>query len=325
MTTIHFATDFSKLWPLIDRPAALIIDRNVLPHWSGDLFTIPIDASEEKKSRATKEMIEDALFQKGFGKDTLLLAMGGGVTTDLAGFVAATFCRGIPHINIPTTLLGMVDASIGGKTGVNHPLGKNLIGAFHPPLAVYANLSLLKSLSEKQWRMGWVEMVKHGLIASLRHFEGLERDTPLKNLIEESMSIKLKIVEQDPNEKGMRRLLNFGHTFGHAIEWASHYTLSHGEAVLMGLLAESHLSHRLGYLSLESLRRIEKLLLPYRVNLPPENMILSALSKDKKGLLQKPRFVLLKEIGEPLSFEGEYCQKVEPDFAMESLNAYRRH
>lgn len=270
-------------------------------------------------------MIEDTLFQKGFGKDTLLLAMGGGVTTDLAGFVAATFCRGVPHINIPTTLLGMVDASIGGKTGVNHPLGKNLIGAFHPPKAVYVNLTLLDTLPEKQWRMGWVEMVKHGLIASSKHFASIEGGDKLKNLIEESISIKMAIVEQDPNEKGMRRLLNFGHTFGHAIEWASNYTLSHGEAVLMGILAESHLSHRLGYLRDVSLKRIEKLLLPYRVDLPHDDLILSALSKDKKGLLQKPRFVLLEEIGKPLSFGGDYCQKVEPDFAMESLNAYRRH
>ncbi|MDA9271809.1 3-dehydroquinate synthase, partial [bacterium] len=200
-------------------------------------------AGEIHKTRETKQQLEDELLARQYGRDTCLIALGGGVVTDLVGFLAATYCRGLPVIYVPTTLLAMVDASIGGKTGVNTPHGKNLIGTFTQPQAVFMDINTLNTLPENEWHNGMAEMIKHSLIADATIFKLLQQNVEkiiqrdaifLIDMIHASCLIKKNIVEQDEQEQGLRQLLNFGHTIGHAIETIEHYRLSHGEAVAIG-------------------------------------------------------------------------------------------
>lgn len=295
------------------------------------LFSIP--SGEQHKTRQTKDLLENRLFEKRLGRDTCVLALGGGVVTDIAGFLAATYCRGLPFVMMPTSLLGMVDASIGGKTGINVPYGKNLLGCIYQPKKVVIDPSTLKSLPRKEISNGMVEMIKHGLIADRELFEYLEKhSSKLLNLnskrIEESIykscRIKKGIVEEDEKENGKRRLLNFGHTIGHALEALSNYSLSHGEAVAIGILVESYLSMELGYLNQNSFERIKQIFIQYGLplELPSrysvEN-ILNTLSLDKKSLKGKPRFVIINEIGSPLAFESNYCTSINESILIKSL------
>lgn len=288
-----------------------------------DLFSFP--SGEAYKTRETKEWLENQLFEKGLGRDTCVIALGGGVVTDVAGYLAATYCRGVPLVMIPTSLLGMVDASIGGKTGVNVPYGKNMLGCIYQPKKVLIDPSTLKSLPLKEFKNGVVEMIKHGLIADDIFFEYLEEHSDqllaqnssiLDKTIFESCRIKKEIVEQDEKEKGKRHLLNFGHTVGHALEILTHYSLSHGEAVAIGLLVESHIAVQLGRLSPISFDRIQKILMKYALPLQlpfklPIQAILDAMILDKKSLNGKPRFVMIKEIGSPLLHNSQYCFNVD--------------
>lgn len=282
------------------------------------LFT----GGEKSKTRETKQKFEDELLNRKFGRDTLLIALGGGVTTDFTAFLASTYMRGVPLILMPTTLLAMVDAAIGGKTGVDTPFGKNLIGSFYQPKAIYVDLSLLSSLPEQEWTCGLSEILKYGLIGDLAIWRQLE-DHPsdwksrLHFLVLASIRVKKRVVEEDPlEEKGLRRKLNFGHTVAHALELLSQYELSHGEAVAIGLLAESWLSHRLGYLPASELVRIEQLFrkFPFAFKLPrqfQESSFLDAIQMDKKSKQGQARFVLIGQIGQPIAFEGAYCRPVE--------------
>lgn len=295
------------------------------------LFSIP--HGEQHKTRATKELLEDQLFEKGLGRDTCVLALGGGVVTDIAGFVAATYCRGIPLVTLPTTLLGMVDASVGGKTGVNVPFGKNLLGCIYQPKKVVIDLSTLESLPKKEIANGFVEMIKHGLIADCKLFEDLEQYADqllaldasyLEKAVYESCRIKKEIVELDEKERGMRHLLNFGHTIGHALESLTHYSLSHGEAVAIGLIVESYLSVQLGALDQNSLDRIKKILVQYGLPLKlpiqfPVQTLFEAMALDKKSLKGKPRFVILEAIGSPRIDEGRYCAHIEKSLIENAL------
>ncbi len=296
------------------------------------LFSFP--SGEQHKTRETKELLENQLFEKGLGRDTCVIALGGGVVTDIAGYVAATYCRGIPLVMIPTSLLGMVDASIGGKTGVNVPDGKNMLGCIYQPNKVVIDLSTLKSLPKKELANGVVEMIKHGLIADYKLFEDLERHsqqlltldaTVLEKMIFDSCRIKKEIVEQDERENGKRRLLNFGHTIGHAIECLTHYSISHGEAVAIGLLVESYLSVKLGILDQKSLDRIKKILLQYGLPLQlpsrfPIQTILDAMALDKKSLKGQPRFVMIDAIGSSLAYDSSYCTHVEESLIKNALH-----
>jgi 3-dehydroquinate synthase len=288
-----------------------------------ELFSFP--GGELYKTRDTKENLEDQLFEQGFGRDCCVIALGGGIVIDLAGFIAATYCRGVPLVMMPTSLLAMVDACIGGKTGVNAPYGKNLIGAIYQPKKVVIDTSVLHTLPQKEFSNGIVEMIKHGLIADAvlfnyleDHFtELLELNLPrLEKAIFESCRIKKQIIEQDEKEKGLRRLLNYGHTVGHALEKLTHYHLSHGEAVAIGLLVESYISYELGFLDHDGVARIKKILVHYLLPLEfsyrfSSEAILEAMRLDKKSLDGTPRFALIQAIGEPLSFEGCYCTPVD--------------
>lgn len=295
------------------------------------LFSFP--NGEQYKTRGTKEVLENQLFEKGLGRDTCVIALGGGVVTDMAGYVAATYCRGIPLVMIPTSLLGMVDASIGGKTGVNVPYGKNMLGCIYQPKKVVIDLSTLKSLPKKELANGFVEMIKHGLVADGKLFEDLEKHSNqllaldaalLEKAIFESCLIKKQIVEQDEKESGKRRLLNFGHTIGHALERLTHYSLPHGEAVAIGLLVESYMAVKLGILDQASLDRIKKVLLQYGLplQLPSRfspHTLLEAMALDKKSLKGQPRFVMIDAIGSELVYDSSYCTPVEESLIKNAL------
>ena len=213
---------------------------------------------EQHKTRQTKEELENALCALGCGRDTLLIALGGGLTLDLVGFLASTYQRGIAVIYCPTSLLAMVDATIGGKTGVNTPYGKNLIGSFYQPLAVMINVSTLGSLSPRDYHSGLAEVLKHALIANPEDWNWLQTHRHaimaadpnlVLEMIMRSHQVKARIVANDFNEAGERKILNFGHTFAHALEIYSNYEYLHGEAVALGLLFEAQVSNLLGLLS----------------------------------------------------------------------------
>lgn len=295
------------------------------------LFSFP--SGEENKTRAVKENLEDRLFEKGFGRDSCVIVLGGGVAIDLGGYLAATYCRGIPHVIIPTSLLGMVDACIGGKTAVNVPYGKNMVGSIHQPKKVLIDPLVLRTLPLHEIRNGAVEMIKHGLIADPSLFEFLEQhcdqilglDLPvLEQVIYQNCRIKMEIVEQDEMETGKRHLLNFGHTVGHALEKLTSYSISHGEAVAIGMLVESYLSVQMGHLSQHAFNKIQDIFSKYRLSLRLPffsfDRILEAMRGDKKSRKGIPRFVILKEIGSPLPFESAYCGHVEEKFLKTSID-----
>jgi 3-dehydroquinate synthase len=219
------------------------------------LLTFP--AGERHKSRATWGSLTDQLVAAGFGRDSAIVALGGGVTGDLAGFVAATFLRGVPLVQVPTTLLAMIDASIGGKTGVDTTAGKNLVGAFHHPALVLTDPRLLTSLPPAEMRAGLAEAIKHGIIADAAYFAWIATqlrqilhgdepdDATSLHLVRRSVEIKVQVVRIDARESGLRKILNFGHTIGHAIELVTGYGVSHGHAVSIGMVAEARLAERM--------------------------------------------------------------------------------
>lgn len=279
------------------RRAAVITDRNV-----ARAVTVPLTApslvvrpGEAAKSRRRWRALSDRLLDLGFGRDSVIVAVGGGVVGDLAGFVAATYLRGIPHVQVPTSLLAMVDASVGGKTGVNTRHGKNLIGAFHPPAAVLADPLLLRTLRTRHLQNGLVEAVKHGLVADADYLRWIdaERDRllareadPLGALVTRSVQIKADIVAGDERETGRRAVLNAGHTVGHALERLSRYRVAHGEAVAAGLVVEALLAEARGVapagLAADLVERFRRL--GTRLVLPPgaDAALLEAMRFDKK-------------------------------------------
>jgi 3-dehydroquinate synthetase len=221
--------------------------------------------------------------------------------------------RGVQHILIPTTLLGMVDAAIGGKTAIDTDFGKNLIGTIHHPKAVFADLEMLSTLSEKEWFNGLAEIVKMGLIFDASIYELVKKDRKDPELIHKAIKGKIAIVEQDPMDQSLRRILNFGHTIGHALEAVAHYETPHGQAVAMGCLVEAHLSEHLGYLSAKDFKDIQELYVDFNLHLPKEytrHALRHALSYDKKRASGNIRFVLIDQIGHAMSFDGAYCRIV---------------
>lgn len=287
-------------------------------------------AGEASKTRANKEAIEDQMQSQGLGRDTTVIALGGGVTTDLAGFIASTYCRGVPLILIPTSLLAMIDASIGGKTGVNTSYGKNLIGSFYLPDSILIDYHFLKSLPPHQVKEGLVEMIKTGIIYDANLFNELANYTIKSNILDEDLcemihtccKIKLRVVENDFEEKeGIRRILNFGHTVGHALERIFEYQIGHGQAVAIGMIAESYMAMEMEILSQKDFYEILEVL-KYYISPRKFDMVraVEMMSLDKKSKDKKPRFVLVKAIGQVDACGGEYCMPLEKEVIENGLN-----
>lgn len=277
---------------IVDASLEKTVGKALYQNFSGEVDLLAIPGGEGSKTREMKARIEDTLLDWGALRDTCLLAVGGGALLDLVGFVAATYCRGIPYVSCPSTLLAMTDASIGGKTGINHPKGKNLIGAFYPPEHVFCDLALLETLPPKEWLWGLAETIKHALIGSRPLFTLLEQEWErvlrreqalIGPMIEASIAVKQRLVERDPyDQKGLRVLLNFGHTVGHALEASNGFRIHHGKAVAIGMLVEARLAYQKGWLDPGDYHRVEALLsrlpLPLDLRLDP-----AALRFDKKG------------------------------------------
>lgn len=274
-----------------------------------ELLTFP--HGEASKTRETWAALSDQMLARHLGRDAAVVALGGGVVGDLAGFVAATYLRGIPYVQAPTTLLAMIDASIGGKTGVDVPAGKNLIGAFHQPRAVIADIATLRALPAKQRIRGIAEAIKHGVIADASYFALLEgaqaaiataEPTDLvERVVAGSVMIKTRIVAEDEREAGLRAILNFGHTIGHAIEAASGFGVAHGEAIAIGMVAEARLAERLGVAQPGTADRIraavESYALPTEMPRLEPAALLAAMGHDKKVRNGTLRLALPVRIG----------------------------
>ncbi len=278
------------------------------------VLTFP--AGEASKSRRQKEMLEDALLAQKAGRDTLIVAMGGGVTGDLAGYVAATLMRGVPLVHLPTSLLAQVDSCIGGKTGVNHPVGKNLIGTFYQPHAIFCDVQFINTLPMDEFFSGMAEVIKYAVTLDDELWNWLEKEqqavldresVTLQRVIERCAKLKIKIAEADEKETGLRSILNFGHTVGHAIEQLSEYRLKHGFAIAAGMRVAAKLSERnLGYPK-ERVERLEKLLQIYQLNrVDFSDFTLSeiweSMLADKKTRQQAPRFSLMNASNQPELF-----------------------
>jgi 3-dehydroquinate synthase len=274
---------------------------------SAHIVTLP--DGESFKTLDTMRTIYQAAVGAQLERHSCLLALGGGVITDMTGFAAATYMRGVPLINIPTTLLAMVDAGIGGKTGVDLPEGKNLVGAFKQPEMVLVDPELLTSLPEAELKNGLAEAVKAGVIASEPLFRQFESgDYSLREVIEQSIAVKVVVIQEDPLEKGRRAVLNLGHTFGHAYELLSGYRIRHGQAVAWGMVEAAYLAEKLGVCTTAVRQRIEALiremgLLPEAQDFKAET-ILEAMSRDKKKQDGKLRFILPRAIGDVDIFPG---------------------
>ena len=295
---------------------------------------IVLPDGENTKTIDTVARIYEHLLEGKYDRTTTLVALGGGVVGDIAGFAAATYLRGIKFLQMPTTLLAQVDSSVGGKTGVNHALGKNMIGAFYQPQCVVADTEVLRSLPKRQVKAGMAEVLKYGLIKNPKFFDWLaENNKELLALQTESIAYAVRIccqeksaiVAKDEKEAGVRALLNLGHTFGHAIETATGYgNWLHGEAVAMGMVMAADLSMRLGWLSQEDAARIRLVLeksFGMQVSPPADISVrqyLDLMSSDKKAELGKIRFILLKAIG-----QAEIFGDVENELLEATLTAGR--
>ncbi|HUQ99598.1 MAG TPA: 3-dehydroquinate synthase [Gemmatimonadaceae bacterium] len=319
---------FGRIGDLVRQAApahryAIITDSNVGPIYAQkvrdqfkantiDVFVVP--AGEAHKTRETWANITDQLLAAGYARDSAVIALGGGVVGDMAGFVAATFMRGIPVVQIPTTLLAMIDASIGGKTAVDTPAGKNLVGTFHPPAGVIVEPQVLATLPLRELRAGFAEAIKHGVIADepyllevasalpeLLSTDGSKSDT-MDSLIVRSVEIKADVVSRDEREEGLRKILNFGHTIGHAIELVTGYSLLHGEAVGIGMALESQLAEMIGVAQIGTAATVMKTLelaeLP--TGIPPGcgiDAVIQAMRSDKKARLGSIEVSLPLRIG----------------------------
>lgn len=268
-------------------------------------------AGEENKNMDTILGICKACMEHKMDRKSMIVALGGGVAGDMAGFAAAIYMRGIDFIQIPTTLLAQSDSSVGGKTGIDFLDGKNILGAFHQPKLVYMNVSTLKTLPKEQFISGMGEVIKHGIIRDSSFFEYLENSSDevkqldgrtLINMDKINCAIKANVVMNDERETGLRAILNFGHTIGHAIESAFNFKLTHGECVGIGMVGAAYIAFRRNYIDKEILKRIENILLIYdfkiKLNIPDINTVYEFMQKDKKKIEGKLKFVLPVKIGE---------------------------
>ena len=273
-------------------------------------ISVVVPDGERHKTLATVQFVYDALLPRNIERGTPLIALGGGVTTDLAGFAAATLLRGLPLVSVPTSLLAMVDASVGGKTGVNHAAGKNLIGSFHPPHAVLIDPATLATLPPRELRGGLAECVKHDVIRDAAHLDAMESNAAkylagnadaLAELVVHNVRIKVAVVAADPFERGERAHLNLGHTFGHAFETVTRYAVSHGEAVAVGTVCACRVAVALGMLPESDAAKVERVLvacgLPTGGVSADVEQVIAAMSSDKKVRAGRVRFVLPDRLG----------------------------
>lgn len=315
-----------------DLYADSILNKLINAGYHADLFVF--HAGEINKTRKTKELLEDAMLEKGYRRDCCIIAIGGGVVTDLAGFVAGTFGRGVPFINYATTLLAAADASIGGKTAVDTPLATNLIGLFNQPEKVYLDIATWKTLPIRQISSGLAETIKHACIASKDFFEYINihmneiyniDKSVCEHIAKENCKIKYEVVMKDERENGLREVLNLGHTVGRAIETVSDYKLLHGEALSIGIVAEVKLAYKLEYMTGEQrddvIALLEKADLPITIpSYIDRECLVKKLYTDKKVKNGQLRFVIQNGIGNVVEFdEGVYATKIEENIAREII------
>ena len=278
----------------------------------GQVHTVVLPDGESFKTWQTLQLIFDALLAQACDRKTVLYALGGGVVGDMTGFAAASYMRGVPFVQVPTTLLAQVDSSVGGKTAINHPLGKNMIGAFYQPVMVLCDLDTLKTLPERELSAGLAEVIKYGPIYDMAFFEWIERSLPqllardpqaLAFAVQRSCAIKAEVVEQDERESGLRAILNFGHTFGHAIESGLGYgEWLHGEAVGCGMVLAAHLSLALGGVDQGFVQRLTDLVaaagLPVKAPDLGADRYLALMQVDKKAEAGEIKFVVIEQPGQ---------------------------
>ena len=313
-TQILFDASFSKLESYLEHPdcesLCLLVDKKVY-NYHKSYFTlyeniIIIDSKENSKSLDYISCLIEKLLKFGANKKTHLIGIGGGVICDITGFVASIFMRGIRFSFVPTTILCITDACLGGKNGVNFNNIKNIVGTINEPDNIIIDFSFLESLSIDEINNGFAEIIKHACVASPKLFSNLENLVVdyksikfMHEILKKSISIKLKIVLKDLKDLSYRRILNFGHTYGHAIE--AQYKLPHGHSVALGIIFAANVSKKLGYLSLDKIKRVEKLLIKF--NLPTDiskinlNKLLPFINKDKKAVNKKIDFIVLEDIG----------------------------
>ncbi|MDE6567759.1 MAG: 3-dehydroquinate synthase [Lachnospiraceae bacterium] len=317
----------------------IVTDSHVAPHYASEVleiakqvasyamtFTFP--AGEQSKTLDVIEDLYEELIMAHFDRKDILLALGGGVVGDMTGYAAANYLRGIRVVQLPTSLLAMVDSSIGGKTGVDFRGYKNMIGAFHQPSAVYMNLSTLQTLTEEQFFSGFGEIIKHGLIKDMQYFNLIVKNLDelnrrnldvLEEVVSGSCQIKRQVVENDPKEQGERALLNFGHTLGHAIEKLMDFQMLHGACVSVGMVAAAYLSVQRGYITQKQFDQIKETLqtlqLPIQVSGLQAEDILRVSKSDKKMNAGQIRFILLESMGHAIM-----CDDVTDDEILQALD-----
>ena len=294
---------------------------------TGHIIEIP--SGRQNKSLVTVQSVYDQLLDKGFDRSGTIIALGGSVVGDIAGYVAATFMRGVNFVQCPTSLMAMVDTSVGGKTSIDLPQGKNMIGVYKQPTKVIADVATLQTLPQADFASGMAEVIKHGLIAESNLLEQVEKGYWAKNwdrspsyigelqrLVAQAIQVKINIVQADPFEQGQRSILNLGHTFAYAIEQVSNNAYRHGEAVSMGLVAAANLSARLGFCDILLQKRIEGILesvnLPTRIpsDIKPDALI-QAMQRDKKKRAGQLRFILLRGIGQAFVSDGVSVDEIK--------------
>ena len=291
-------------------------------------------AGEKSKNINTVTKIIEQMEKKSLGRDCAVIALGGGTVGDIAGFVAAIYKRGVPVIQIPTTTVAQADSAIGGKTGVDSSISKNAFGIFKNPAAVFIDVSTLKTLDEKQFNSGLVESIKHAMIADANYLTYLQKNLkdilarkqkPLEYIAVKNCKIKAAVVRSDPYEKNKRRILNYGHTIGHAVESASNYKLLHGQAVAIGIVAANIIEQKLGLGGKKRLAVLKKLFGRLNISLKiPKNItkrqILDIISRDKKAVQKWPLFVLLEKTGKVLCKNGQFAHQVERKIVEETID-----
>ncbi len=310
---------------------------NALQDAGLNVNTFSFPAGETNKNINTCMRIMGEMSKLKYGRDSVILALGGGVVGDMAGFIAAIFNRGVPYVQIPTTVLAQADSSVGGKTAVDTSYGKNLIGAFKQPLRVFIDVSTLQTLDDREFRNGLAETIKHGVILDADFFGYLEnnlgkilmREAQFSlNMARVNCKIKGKVVAADPYEKNIRKVLNYGHTVGHAIEKLAEFKLPHGHCVSIGMMVAGRVARDLRYFSQNELDRQEDLLhraglplnIPYEIS---NESIIELTSRDKKAKKGMARYCLPVKIGEMHTFEGSYASPVDNKIVLQALDATR--